>query len=200
MDLESSAEIDWEQEIADDTAHSSSLESTCVYTSTSILRTSLTYTYSFHPHLLTTLQKWSSKILAVAPSALLPSNRTKFSRVPTNQMKSATQLIQDILREQDKLVNRTRTYRGKTGARLGPLHSDFDNAEQHDEEKEEDGDESPEIFDDTDFYQQQLRDVIDARSGSGGLPGGDDHWRLLQKQKKAKKVVDTRASKGRKLR
>lgn len=115
-------------------------------------------------------------------------------------MKSATQLIQEILSEKDKLVNRTRTYRGKTGTRLGPLiHSETDE-QQNDEEKEQDDDESPEIFDDTDFYQQQLRDVIDARSGSGGLPGGEDHWRLIQKQKKAKKVVDTRASKGRKLR
>ena len=52
-----------------------------------------------------------------------------------------------------------------------------------------------ELFDDTDFYQQLLRDVIDAR----GQNGGDD-WMTIQRQKKAKKNVDTKASKGRKLR
>jgi hypothetical protein len=54
----------------------------------------------------------------------------------------------------------------------------------------------PEIFDDGDFYQKMLRDVIDAR-GDGSK--GED-WMLLQRQKKAKKKVDTKASKGRKLR
>jgi protein AATF/BFR2 len=54
-----------------------------------------------------------------------------------------------------------------------------------------------EVFDDVDFYQQLLRDVIDSRSnGAGG-----DEWMLIQRQKKAsKKKVDTRASKGRKIR
>ena len=55
-----------------------------------------------------------------------------------------------------------------------------------------------EIFDDTDFYQQMLRDVIDARGRGNGLGGAED-WMAVQKQKKAKKKVDTKASKGRKL-
>lgn len=54
-----------------------------------------------------------------------------------------------------------------------------------------------EVFDDTDFYQQLLRDVIDAK---GNDVGGRDDWMVIQKQKKAKKKVDTKASKGRKLR
>lgn len=54
----------------------------------------------------------------------------------------------------------------------------------------------PEIFDDGDFYQKMLRNIIDAR-GDGGKT---EDWMLLQKQKKAKKKVDTKASKGRKLR
>jgi len=54
----------------------------------------------------------------------------------------------------------------------------------------------PEIFDDGDFYQKMLRDIIDAR-GDGGKT---EDWMLLQRQKKAKKKVDTKASKGRKLR
>lgn len=58
--------------------------------------------------------------------------------------------------------------------------------------------EDAEMFDDTDFYQQLLRDVIDSRGDNGG--GTTNDWMILQKQKKAKKKVDTKASKGRKLR
>lgn len=57
--------------------------------------------------------------------------------------------------------------------------------------------EDEEIFDDTDFYQQLLRDVIDSK-GRGS--GQSMEWATSQKQKKSRKVVDTRASKGRKLR
>lgn len=53
-----------------------------------------------------------------------------------------------------------------------------------------------EVFDDTDFYQQLLRDVIDSRNGERG---GQD-WMAAQKERKKKKNVDTKASKGRKLR
>jgi protein AATF/BFR2 len=67
-------------------------------------------------------------------------------------------------------------------------------------QQEENGDAEdivdPDVFDDTDFYQKMLRDIIDAR-GSGNK---NEDWMLLQKQKKAKKKVDTKASKGRKLR
>jgi len=62
------------------------------------------------------------------------------------------------------------------------------------EQKEEDID----VFDDTDFYQQLLRDVIDSRGDNGSGTAND--WVVLQKQRKAKKKVDTKASKGRKLR
>jgi len=50
-----------------------------------------------------------------------------------------------------------------------------------------------EVFDDTDFYKQRLRDVIESKGGSGQLMAS-------QTRKKSKKKVDTRASKGRKLR
>ena len=80
------------------------------------------------------------------------------------------------------MVDRTRVYRGKE-ERIGS--TSFRTAE-HD----------PEVFDDTDFYQQLLRDVIDARSGGGG----SQDWIQAQKERKKKKVVDTKASKGRKIR
>lgn len=103
-------------------------------------------------------------------------------------MKSAVALVEETLAPADygRVLARTRVRRAKF-ARVGQL----DNEER--EEKED-----PEIFDDTDFYQQLLRDVIDSRSGGGGASAED--WVAMQKQKKAKKRVDTKASKGRKLR
>ncbi|KAF8845233.1 TRAUB-domain-containing protein [Paxillus ammoniavirescens] len=140
----------------------------------------------YHPHLIQTLNKWSSKIQAVAPSVLLPSNRNAFSK--SNQhIKSAAQLIDETLADHTKVLARTRIYRGKS-ARLDTTAADGG----EDQEQED-----PEIFDDTDFYHQLLRDVIDSR-GSGS--SGNDDWVAMQKQKKAKKKVDTKASKGRKLR
>ncbi|KAF9245330.1 TRAUB-domain-containing protein [Melanogaster broomeanus] len=140
---------------------------------------------TYHPHLIQTLNKWSSKIQAVAPSVLLPSNRNAFSK--SNQhTRSAAQLIDETLGDHTKVLTRTRIYRGK-GARLNITEVD----EGSDQETED-----AEVFDDTDFYHQLLRDVIDSR-GNGS---GSDDWMTVQKQKKAKKTVDTKASKGRKLR
>ncbi|KAG6892042.1 hypothetical protein C0992_002151, partial [Termitomyces sp. T32_za158] len=95
------------------------------------------------------------------------------------------QLIDETLADHTKLLARTQIRRSK-GARIDAPEVSDDEAPQED----------PNIFDDTDFYQQMLRDVIDSkRNGAGG-----DDWMAAQKQKKAKKKVDTKASKGRKLR
>lgn len=119
----------------------------------------------------------------MAPSVLLPSNRNTFSKNSQN-LKSAVQLIDEGLQDHGKLLQRTQIWRGK-GGRLGP-RADAGGEESHD----------PEIFDDTDFYQQLLRDVIDSKNGTAGT----DDWIIAQKQRKAKKKVDTKASKGRKIR
>ncbi|KAH7914638.1 apoptosis-antagonizing transcription factor [Hygrophoropsis aurantiaca] len=140
--------------------------------------------HAFHSHLIHTLTKWSSKIQAAAPPT-----KTTFSSKPSTLTKSAAQLVDETLSEHAKVLARTRIWRGK-GIRLGP---DM----QGDEEMENDNGEDPELFDETDFYHQLLRDVIDTRGNSGG-----DDWITVQKQQKArkKKGVDTKASKGRKLR
>lgn len=130
-----------------------------------------------------TLTKWSSKIQAVAPSVLLPSNRGTFLK-GSQQHKSAAQLIDETLVDHEKLLVGTQFSRGKKGRIGAPQESVVPDAADRD------------IFDDTDFYQKMLRDIIDAR---GDNNGGED-WMVLQKQKKAKKKVDTKASKGRKLR
>lgn len=152
---------------------------------------------SFHPYLLTTLQKWSNKVLAIAPQALLPSNRTKFSAKGANNIKGAPQLVDESLLDRGRLVARTRTFRGK-GSRLGKI-AQSDNLEGDNEHEDVD------VYDDTDFYQTLLRSVIDARSGANSnLDSLAADWRAAQAARKAAKKasgkVDTRASKGRKLR
>ncbi|KAF7430554.1 rRNA-processing protein bfr2 [Pleurotus ostreatus] len=146
-----------------------------------------------HPYEIQTLAKWSSKIQAVAPSALLPSNRNAFSKNRQN-LKSVVQLIDETLTtDRNKLLARTQVRRSK-GARLGTANTE----RQVPEQGEEDGETiDRELFDDNDFYQQLLRDIIDAR---GDNAAGADDWISIQKQKKSKKKVDTKASKGRKLR
>jgi protein AATF/BFR2 len=149
----------------------------------------LTQSSRYHAHLIRTLEKWSAKVAAVAPSALLPASRKRFSLMGGTKeaVKSVGTQIEDMLQsEWPALLSRTRLQRC-TGPRVtwgaGGEHAGYE--------------EDMEIFDDTDFYQQLLRDVIDSKGrGSGQLMD----WTASQKQKKSKKVVDTRASKGRKLR
>jgi len=145
---------------------------------------------AWHSHLVSTLAKWSAKVQAVAPNVLL-GNRNAFNkddRVKTN----VVSVIDDTLRnDRDKLLTRTRTRRSKA-PRIGADAST--ESEKHNQEDQED----PEVFDDTDFYQQLLRDVIRARNGDAG----EQDWVAAQKENKARRKarVDTKASKGRKLR
>ncbi|KAI0272673.1 apoptosis-antagonizing transcription factor [Gloeopeniophorella convolvens] len=157
------------------------------------------FEHAYHVHLTHTLAKWSAKVAAVAPSALLPASRKKFSQAgnPAGGVKSVGAQVEELLQnEWPALLARTRLKRGKD-ARVTLAHgSGVPNADGSGEGA---GDqEDVEAFDDTDFYQQLLRDVIDAKGGGGA--GRDEDWMASQRQKKAKKTVDTKASKGRKLR
>ncbi|KAM6496856.1 Apoptosis antagonizing transcription factor domain containing protein, partial [Amanita muscaria] len=142
------------------------------------------FEHAMHPWLVQTLHKWSAKVQAVAPSVLLPSNRNAFSK-NSQQTKSVVQLVEETLSSgHDKLLSRTRVRRGKDGRITDGGDQDGSGVVEEDQE----------LFDDTDFYHQLLRDVIDSK---GGL---EDDWMAIQKEKKAKKKVDTKASKGRKIR
>ena len=140
----------------------------------------------YHAHLTRTLDKWSAKVAAVAPSALLPASRKRFSLAGSTKegVKSVGTQIEDMFQSGwPALLSRTRRKRSK-----GPHVSSGEGA--GDKGSDEDDEE---VFDDTDFYQQLLRDVIESKGGSGQLMAS-------QTRKKSKKNVDTRASKGRKLR
>lgn len=63
---------------------------------------------------------------------------------------------------------------------------------------------SKEVYDDTDFYQALLREVVDATSGTGmlnGMPGTAGAYASFNQVSRKKLAnVDPKASKGRKLR
>lgn len=145
---------------------------------------------SYHSHLVHTLAKWSAKVQAVAPSVLL-GNKTAFKKDDKSKI-GVISMVDDILRTDGaKLLSRTRTRRNNI-KRLGS--ADREDEPRGDDEEQED----PELFDDLDFYQQLLRDVIKARTGDTG----EQDWMAQQRERKARKKlkIDTKASKGRKLR
>ena len=142
----------------------------------------LTRLSRYHAHLTRTLEKWSAKVAAVAPSALLPASRKRFTLAGGMKegVKSVGTQIEDMFQSGwPAFLSRTQLKRCKGHEEGGG-------------DKGSDGDE--EVFDDTDFYQQLLRDVIESKGGGSGQLMGS------QRRKNAKKKVDTRASKGRKLR
>src|SRR5712671_32140 len=119
-----------------------------------------------------TLEKWSTKIAAVAPSALLPASHKRFSLAGSTKggMKSVGTQIEEMFRsEWPALLSRTRQKRFKSPRVINEGGTE-DNGIDEDEE----------VFDDTDFYQQLLRDVIDAK---GGGPGQLMDWTANQRQK-----------------
>ncbi|KAG8760084.1 rRNA-processing protein bfr2 [Ceratobasidium sp. 428] len=147
---------------------------------------------AYHPFCVRTLEKWSSKIAAVTPTLSSRSKSFRGGGAPH----STVELVEDALGESGakgggKAVGRTRVRRSG-GTRIGTLANNDEGGETGGDGAEGDA----EVFDDLDFYQTLLRDVIDSRTGADGA----EDWTTRQRLKKAKKVVDTKASKGRKLR
>lgn len=97
--------------------------------------------------------------------------------------------IQNAMLKKDEIIKKTQLYRGG--------YSLFGK-----DAKIEDDIHSPEIFDDSEFYHQQLRELIEYKSGLDENQA-EITQKLIELQKvrgKMKKRIDTRASKGRKIR
>ncbi|EST08756.1 Apoptosis-antagonizing transcription factor, C-terminal [Kalmanozyma brasiliensis GHG001] len=127
------------------------------------------------------LDKWSLKVATAATSSgnkFAPTLRA-VNQTPSAQIQSA--LAGDGLA---RLVSRTRVLRDDT-----PKLTTSKN-----------GDEDAEVFDDSDFYSTLLKDLIERRSSSAAPATAAMLLTGLQGGKKKKQNVDTKASKGRKLR
>ncbi|KAK4696906.1 protein AATF/BFR2, partial [Lecanoromycetidae sp. Uapishka_2] len=131
-----------------------------------------------------TLTKWSQK---TNPAAAL-TRTNKFSQTPSQQ--PLTSVLDQHLSGSnlEKLVQKTQIPRS-----CAPLQATAHTTSD------------PHIYDDADFYTLLLRELVDQRMADSNAPaynGAADPLPVLVSQKdfKIKKVVDTKASKGRKMR
>ncbi|GAA5838837.1 hypothetical protein JCM5353_003483 [Sporobolomyces roseus] len=149
---------------------------------------------TLEPFLRQTVTKWSDKVLAASGQSLTSSSK-KFKAINQNFMSQIDHSLSTS--ERERLIKRTRVRRGEGkvvggGKGLVPLEGEGsgDKGKEIDEE----------CFDDNDFYQQLLREVVESRM----LDLDDATMNTLRmasaRGKKVKKQVDTRASKGRKIR
>lgn len=113
--------------------------------------------FRIHESNLSSLQKWSAKVQAVAPSALLPLARDSF-KTGSTRTKSAGELVAEATRDPEKLLKTTRC----RISRIGSV--------QKEDVGEEDDDGDEETFDDRDFYRSMLRDVIESKGDKEGSP------------------------------
>jgi protein AATF/BFR2 len=132
-----------------------------------------------------TIQKWNDKTQVA--SGNLKRNYAAFQTSTLNQ-------VNHILKDTSRLIKRTQLKRSQYNI-IGK-----DNVDQDGKEVESEYD--PEIFDDDDFYHQLLRELIDRKTSNVTDPVQlSRHWLQIQKlRSKLKRNVDTRASKGRKIR
>ncbi|TNN59512.1 Protein AATF [Liparis tanakae] len=159
---------------------------------------------AFQPYRDATLQKWHDK------TRLIMGKGSKgFGAFDRNIL---TQ-VEQVLMDNERLVRRTQTRRSeyrvlgkKEGAALASetVPEDGEELERHLKANTHLNDLDEDIFDDDDFYHQLLRELIERRT-SAADPNDQvamgRQWLAIQKlRSKIKKKVDTKASKGRKVR
>jgi protein AATF/BFR2 len=130
------------------------------------------------------LTKWSRKVNASSGSSALQAAKFK----SLNQ--TAEVQVRSMLADMDRLVKRTRLNRSNVTILGQDLSVGHQNGSNHLVENDH-------IFDDTDFYRLLLKDLVDKRMADSGAAAGLK-WTAVKT--KVKKNVDTKASKGRRLR
>lgn len=136
-----------------------------------------------------TISKWYDR------TKVLTSGASKTLKQPAFDI---IRNIEGVLSNKDELIKKTRLYKG--GYEIIGMDASTKEASKLNGESE------PvfcsEIYDDTDFYHSQLRELIEFKTNTSTNPA-DMTKQFVELQKlrnKIKKVVDTRASKGRKIR
>ncbi|KHN77005.1 Protein AATF [Toxocara canis] len=130
-----------------------------------------------------TLKKWDerTRLVGLGAAKSAKHNFSAFESVVLRQ-------IEQIMADKHRLIRRTQTKRSDTERIGGNPETTFD----------------VELFDDDDFYQQLLKDLIERKSAEVVDPiEMSKQWLEMQKlrQKRSKnKKIDTKASKGRKIR
>ncbi|XP_078039934.1 apoptosis antagonizing transcription factor [Augochlora pura] len=129
------------------------------------------------------IQKWNEKTKLVSGKLNKDTNQTTLKQ------------IEFALSDKKKLQKRTQLKRSEYKI-IGKVDSVDDNEGRRVQEYD------PEIYDDDDFYHQLLRDLIEHKSADVTDPIQlSKQWIQLQNMRsKMKRKVDTRATKGRKIR
>jgi protein AATF/BFR2 len=115
---------------------------------------------SFDPFLRSTVTKWSDKVLAASGLALKGGDK-KFKAVNQNAMAQIDHALSGA-GERERLIRRTRIRRAE-GKVVGALANDKVEEKELEGEKKAEKEVDEECFDDSDFYQQLLRDVVESR-------------------------------------
>ena len=143
----------------------------------------------------TTINKWHEKTRLA--SSVSSKNFASFD-------KSVTQQIKQVLADKERLVKRTQLSRVPLNV-LGKKNDDTETEESNNGDCADlhlkNYDEN--IFDDGDFYHEMLKELIERKSNidADDPVAAGRRWLELQKLRtKIKRKVDTRASKGRKVR
>ncbi|CAK7197542.1 rRNA-processing protein bfr2 [Sporothrix eucalyptigena] len=130
------------------------------------------------------IDRWAARVQRPSASSAAAASR-RFSAAAAPQ--ALTAVLDGQLVTPDRLVRRTRMPRS-----CAPV--------QAAKKVEED----PEIYDDADFYQLLLKELVDQRTVDGTAPGSAAptvRWAAAAaKDAKTRKLVDRKASKGRKMR
>lgn len=167
------------------------------------------------------LNKWSMKISNSSGSTAINSNKFK----SINQ--SADQQVENNLNDMERLIKKTKLNRRSIKPLAFDIIKKLQDDEQKKQEQEQDAEEDDEdlknpdlpnnlnlnskssnsiielnsIFDDEDFYRILLNDLVDKKIQSTNPSNGlTIAIKLAQKLSKLNKNIDTKASKGRKLR
>ncbi|ESP02542.1 hypothetical protein LOTGIDRAFT_138224, partial [Lottia gigantea] len=143
-----------------------------------------------------TINKWNSKTQLVS-GKIKSKGFSAFNQ-------SALKQIDQILSDKDRLIKRTQLKRNDYRV-MGTTQEEKPEEELPNDEvriKQTVNDYDVEIFDDSDFYHHMLREFIDRKSSEIDDPLAlGRQWLEVQKSRtKVKRNVDTKASKGRKLR
>lgn len=149
------------------------------------------------PYLRSTITKWSDKVLAA--SGLAIGRDKKFKAVNQNAITQIDHALSPA--ERERLIKRSRVRRATATVENGVKAKVVGKEEAVVLDGEKDKvDVDDEIFDDGDFYQQMLRDLVESRMLDLDDPTMASLRLASARGKKVKRVVDTRASKGRKIR
>lgn len=134
-----------------------------------------------------TIQKWNEKTRLASAANL--------KNAPTNTI---LQQISYILSDRDKLIHRTQFKRSEYDI-VGYVKPEINNDTT--KSRKDDDEYISEIFDDTDFYHQLLRELIECKSADISDPVQlSRQWIALQQMRsKMKRKVDTKATKGRRI-